>query len=129
MGGGPGDTDRVRRAFVHEAVVLMAADGDARAPGAAITVALCGHWQHEPPCPLAPHHPSARRHGGEVRLRVLFAAAPAAEAEVRRRIEAALSRGRLDGPDGATTHWALRDARPGLLGEDEADHARRLLST
>jgi hypothetical protein len=27
----------------------------------AITVALCGHREHQPPCPTAPHHASAER--------------------------------------------------------------------
>jgi hypothetical protein len=117
----------VRLAFVHDAVVTMAAGGDVRAPGAAITVALCGHWEHEPPCPLAPHHTDAQRAGGQVRLRVLFAAEPAAEAEVRSRIEAGLSRATLTGPDGVTTRWQLHSAQPGLLRHDEARHAEQLI--
>jgi hypothetical protein len=117
----------VRQAFVHDAVVTMEADGDVRAPGGAITVALCGHWDHEPPCPLAPHRTDAQTSGNQVRLRVLFAAEPAAEAEVRGRIDAALSRGSLTGPDGVTTRWQLRDAHPGLLRDDEAGHAERLI--
>ena len=39
----------------------MEPDADVQAPGAAVTVALCGHWEHEPPGPLAPHWVS----GGE----------------------------------------------------------------
>jgi hypothetical protein len=107
----------------------MEAGGDVRAPGAAITVALCGRWEHEPPCPIAPHHTAAERIGDEVRLRVLFAAEPAAEAEVRSRIEAALSRTRLDGPDGVATRWQFRSARSGLVRKDEATHAERLVQT
>jgi hypothetical protein len=126
------DTGLVRQAFVHDAVVTMAPGGDLRAPGAAITVALCGHWEHEPPCPLAPHHTDARRSedhgaGDQVQLRVLFAAEPAAEAEVRSRIEAALAGSGLTGPDGVATCWQLRSARPGLLRADEAAHAERLI--
>jgi hypothetical protein len=117
----------MRHAFVHDAVVTMGADGDVRAPGAAITVALCGHWDHEPPCPLAPHHTDAQRTGDQVRLRVLFAAEPAAEAEVRSRIDAALSGSSLTGPDGVTTHWQLRSAQPGRLRDDEAQHAGQLI--
>ncbi len=127
----------MRQAFVHDAVVTMAPGGDLRAPGAAITVALCGHWEHEPPCPLAPHHTEARRtedqgsgdqgSGDQVQLRVLFAAEPAAEAEVRGRIEAALAESRLTGPDGVATRWQLRSAQPGLLRADEAAHAGRLI--
>jgi hypothetical protein len=76
---------------------------------------------------LAPHHTSAERFGDVVRLRILFAAEPALEAEVRRRIEAALAGGRLAGPDGVTTDWQLRSGRPGDLSPDEADHAERLI--
>jgi hypothetical protein len=112
----------VRRAFAHDAVVTLAPGGDERAPGAAITVALCGHWEHEPPCPLAPHHTGATPGpGGELRLRVLFAAAPDDEAEVRGRIDAALAAGGLD-----TTRWEFGGSRPGTVREDEAAHAARL---
>ena len=38
---------------------MMPAPADDGAPGAAVTVALCGHWEHPPPCPLAPHHTRA----------------------------------------------------------------------
>ena len=117
----------MRQAFVHDAVVIMEAGGDERAPGAAVTVALCGHWDHEPPCPLAPHSTAAQRSGGQVRLRVLFAAEPAAEAEVRQRIEAALSRDSLTGPDGVVTHWPLRGAQAGRLRDDEAQQAAQLV--
>ncbi|MFD0857251.1 hypothetical protein ACFQ07_33920 [Actinomadura adrarensis] len=104
----------------------MRADDDLRAPGAAVTVALCGHWEHESPCPLAAHHTAAERSGDEVRLRILFAAEPADEAEVRNRIEAALSQGYLDGPDGVTTRWQFRCAQPGSVKEHERRHAERL---
>ena len=73
--GGPAvDTDPVRQAFVHDAVVTMEAGGDARAPGAAVTSALRGHRHREPPCPLPPHRTGARRSGDEASLRVLPAA-------------------------------------------------------
>jgi hypothetical protein len=121
------ESDPARQAFAHDAVVTMEAGGDTRAPGAAITVALCGHWEHEPPCPLAPHRTGARQDGDQVRLRVLFAAEPAAEAEVRRRIDAALSAGALALPDGGTARWRLRSARPGQVRDDEAEHAERLI--
>lgn len=107
----------------------MEAGGDVRAPGAAITLALCGRWEHEGPCPLAPHSTDAQRSGDQVRLRVLFAAEPAAETDVRSRIEAALSQAGLTGPDGVTTRWQLCSSRPGLLRTDEAGHAQRLLQT
>ena len=69
----------------------MEPDADMRAPGAAITAALCGHWDHQPPCPPAPHHSHAKRLGGQVHVRILFAAEPETEPTVRRRIDWALS--------------------------------------
>lgn len=117
----------MRQAFVHDAVVTIEPGGDVRAPGAAVTVALCGHWDHQPPCPLAPHSTDAQRSGDQVQLRVLFAAEPAAEAEVRRRIEAALARDGLTGPDGTITHWQLRRAQAGQLRDDEAQQAEQLV--
>ena len=72
----------MRQAFAQEAVLLMEPHADVRAPGAAVTVALCGHWDHEPPCPLAPHHVSAAGNDGELRVRILFAAEPDKEDEV-----------------------------------------------
>ncbi|QFG21493.1 hypothetical protein [Actinomadura sp. WMMB 499] len=116
-----------RRAFAHEAVVAMDTGEDVRAPGAAITVALCGHWEHRPPCPLAPHHTDARRAGDRVRPRVLFASEPAAEADVRSRIERALTEGRLTGLGGVTARWRLLSARPAAVRPDEAEHAGRLV--
>jgi hypothetical protein len=117
----------MRQAFAHDAVLIMEADGDTRALGAAITAELCGHWEHPPPCPLAPHSTDTQNSGSEVRLRVLFAAEPAAEAEVRDRIVEALSRGRLSGPDGLTTRWEFRGAQASAVRADETIRAARLV--
>jgi hypothetical protein len=46
--GGYPHTGIMRQAFAHEAVLVMEPDADVRAPGAAVAVALCGHWDHEP---------------------------------------------------------------------------------
>lgn len=116
----------MRRAFVQEAVLLMDPHADMRAPGAAVTVALCGHWEHEPPCPLAPHYVSARDDEGELRMRILFAAEPGQEGHVRRLIERALS-GQLTFPDGFATRWQLRASWPGEITAEETDHADRLI--
>lgn len=105
----------------------MELDADTRAPGAAVTVALCGSWEHGPPCPLASHHSRAERSGDVVQMRILFATEPALEAEVRHRIEAALTGGRLAGPDGRTAHWQLCGSRPGELSPEEAEHAALLI--
>jgi hypothetical protein len=119
----------VRQPFAHEAVLTIDADGDVGAPGAAITVALCRHWDHDPPCPLAPHHTAAERVGDDVHVRTLFAVEPAPEDEVRERIRSALGEGRLVGPDGRTTRWQLRSGAPAPVRPEEANHARRLAVT
>jgi hypothetical protein len=116
----------MRRPFAHDAVLSMDAEGDPRAPGAAITVALCGHWEHEPPCPLAPHHTAAERVDGEVRLRTLFAVEPQREDEVRSRIRGALAAGRLVDGDGRESRWSLLSSEPATVRPEEAEHARRL---
>jgi hypothetical protein len=118
----------MREAFAHEAVLAMAPDADPRAPGAAITAELCGHWEHNPPCPLAPHHTRADRAAGDVRLRILFAVEPSLEDSVRQRIDQALSRGHLPGPEGPPTTWQLRLSRRTEIAPEETDHARRLTS-
>jgi hypothetical protein len=106
----------------------MAPDGDLRAPGGAITVGLCGSWEHEPPCPLAPHHSSAERVGVDVRVRTLFAVEPEREEEVRWRIAQALAAGEQRGPAGGLTRWRLLGITSDAVLPHEADHARRLAS-
>jgi hypothetical protein len=115
----------MRSVFAHDAVLAAPAEADDAAPGAAVTVALCGHWEHEPPCPLAAHHCAVVRVGGELRLRILFAAEPADEAGVRRRIDAALAAGRLPGSDAAPA-WALLRSSAGEVRADEQAHGERL---
>lgn len=116
----------MREAFAHDAVVEIESDDDLDGPGAAITVSLCGHWEHEPPCPLAAHHTGAERDGAVVRLRVLFATEARDEAEVRRRIDRALAEGEQTTPSGGTAHWRLVSTAPGTVEAAEAEHARRL---
>lgn len=113
----------MREAFAHEAILIMAPGTDTQAPGAAVTLALCGHWQHEPPCPLAPHNSYAVRVGGDVRIRTLFAVEPELESSIRHRIDRALSSGQLRGSDGATTRWGLRSSRHSVVAAEEMDCA------
>ena len=120
---GPAD----RLPFAHDAVLALMHGGDDRAPGGAITVALCGSWTHEPPCPLAPHHTGVHRDGDEVTLRVLFAASPDDEARVRALIDEALDRGAGADPEGARTSWRLLRTGPSPVRPEERDHAERLL--
>ncbi len=115
-----------RRSYAHDAVLTMGLEADLRAPGGAITIALCGRGEHEPPCPLAAHHTRTERADGEVRVHVLFATEPDREAEVRGLIEAALAGGAFTAPDGTATTWSLRTAGAGELATTETAHAARL---
>ena len=117
-----------RAAYAHDAIFILDHGGDPRAPGGAITVALCGHWDHEPPCPLAPHHTDAVPAGDDTfRLRVLFATAPQDEGKVRELITKALSSGRMTGPDGQVTRWMVKSSGAGSIRQEETDHAARLV--
>ena len=116
----------MRQAYAHNAVLTMAPDGDSRAPGGAITVALCGRIDHDPPCPVAPHHTAVERDGDAVRLRILFATEPERVEVVRSGIDGALRAGTFDGPDGGTTRWHLLESAPAPVSPAEHDHAERL---
>ena len=107
---------------------ILEADGDETRTGGAITVALCGSWTHEPPCPLAPHHTRVQRSGAR--------ADPAAALRRRPGRRAAGARagrggtgprlGRHPGrqPDGVAAAWSPAP-RPCEL-DGGSDHARRL---
>lgn len=120
----------MRQAFAHEAALILPPDSDERAPGAAVTVALCGHWEHDPPCPLAPHHVRADRAGDsrELRVRILFAAEPGDEAEVRRRIDLALA-GQWPLPGDLTAAWQVTGSAPSDVTAAEEAHAERLVAS
>jgi hypothetical protein len=103
----------------HEAVLELEAGADAAAPGAAITVELCGHWKHEGTCRW-PHRTSVISLVGRVlSARVLYAASPSELHEVRSRLAAALNRGELTGPDGHVHRWRVR--REGISHPLECD--------
>jgi hypothetical protein len=120
------DEPVARLTGVHRAVLALSPGADRRAPGGAVTAALCGSWEHPPPCPLAPHHTAVDGADDGVEVRVVFAAAPADEYEVRRRIVAALDAGETTGPDGVVSRWRLVEAAPGTLRDYERDLAARL---
>jgi hypothetical protein len=109
-----------REAFVLEAELLLADDTDPAAPGAAVTVALCGHWEHEGPCRWPHNNAIATGGGGTARFRTLFVAARAEEQDVRGLIADALA---------AAGGWSVTSsgARPVAASED--DLARGLLAT
>ena len=96
--------------FAHEAVVALIGASTSAAPGGAVTVALCGHWEHDGPC-LWPHHTSVvARDDTSVTVRVEFSCAEDDEHHVRRLIRRALQSGAVVGPHGCET-WTLIDDR------------------
>lgn len=119
----------MRQAYAHEAVVVMSPGSDDRAPGGAITVALCGSLDHEPPCPIAAHHTATEQHGDELHLRILFAAAPDRCGDVREQIDAALREQCFAGPDGHVSTWRTLRTGCARVIPGERPHARRLLNS
>ena len=95
--------------FEHQLRFLICLDSNAdhRAPGGAVTVALCGHWEHDGSCRW-PHHTRLLPAGDTAHECIVDYDAPDSElAEVRCRVEEALERGQLVGPDGHLSTWRL----------------------
>jgi len=124
-----GRISTVNGLYVHAATLLMDGAADPATPGAAITTALCGHWEHPPPCPLAAHHTRWSRDADRVSLRIVFAAAPASEGNVRALIDNALASGAFERPNGTVSHWALLASGPAELSGPEREHAERISGT
>ena len=105
-------------AFVLEAELALGEEVDPAAVGAAVTVELCGHWEHEGPCRW-PHNSAIEVQRDPTRFRTLFVAGEREATLVRDRIETAL---RGDGG------WRLIHVRSRPVAERERDLAERLLS-
>jgi hypothetical protein len=113
----------VRRPFVHHATLSLALGSDEGAPGAAITVALCGHWEHEGCCHW-PHLTTTSRDGVVLRVRTVFAATAEDEDVVRRRVADALQSGTLDGPHGRSA-WTLESQGTAMVEPADVVWAHR----
>lgn len=96
--------------FAHEAVVALVGASTSAAPGGAVTVALCGHWEHDGPCAWPHHTTIVDRSEHMVTVRVEFSCDGTEEHEVRRLIRRALQGGAVVGPEGCET-WTLLDER------------------
>jgi hypothetical protein len=118
-----------RVGHVQVATLGMDPGFDERAPGGAVTVALCGALEHDPPCPLAPHHTTVEVGDAEATIRVVFACDPAHEFEVRSRIDASLAAGTFRGPNGVTSTWRMLEAHAGHLDPSEEALADGLLDS
>ena len=112
----------MRQAFAHEARIEVLDGSDERVPGAAVTVALCGHWEHQPPCRV-PHRTDVASRDDDLVVRVLFACDPADEGDVRARVEEALAGCEfpVPAPGGdRATRWRLLRSAPGEVSDADA---------
>jgi len=106
------------RAHVIEAELELDLGLDPAAVGAAVTVELCGHWEHDGPCRW-PHNSAIDAGHHPVGFRTLFVADDAEAEVVRNRVEAALR-----GADA----WRVVALRWREVSESERARAGRLLS-
>jgi hypothetical protein len=121
-----------RQAYAHTATVRLTLGDDPAAIGASITVALCGHWEHDGPCPIAPHHTSWHHDPNAaaiIHTRTLYAVTPEERDDALLRIREGLATGKLVGPAGQTTTWRLLDDRQSPLEAHETEHAEQLAAS
>jgi len=104
-------------AHVVRAELVLGADCDPRAVGAAVTTALCGEWEHDGPCRW-PHNNAIDADASPATFRTLFVATDADAPTVRARIEAALR---------GSSSWRASDVRRERIGAGDRALARRLL--
>jgi len=105
-----------RAPFAIDAVLAMHADADPRAPGGEVTVALCGHWEHDGPCRW-PHNSRLETDTDAAHLRTVVVAAGDEHEEIVRKVEGALR---------ADSRWVVLRFATGPIAGDERDLAARL---
>ena len=89
---------------------------DTRAPGGAVTVELCGHWEHDGPCRW-PHNSRIDVDASPVRLRTIVVVSDDDRSDVVRRVEAALRR---------DDRWTLARFSVRPVADEERELALRL---
>ena len=114
---------------MHQALIRAGSSFDARAPGGAVTVALCGTLNHDGPCPLAPHHTSTSLIDDLIAVRIVFATEPEREGMVRQYVDTALSAESFRSPDGVLSSWTVVHSEPTSLNAHEYALADRLSNT
>ena len=93
--------------YSREYLLRFAPDADTRGPGGAVTIALCGAWDHEGPCRW-PHYSSVRKaQDGHHHLRVDYNCPLEDKREVESRMDDAVRSGRVIGPDEIPVFWEL----------------------
>jgi hypothetical protein len=110
--------------FVHAAHIRLAPGGDERAPGGAVTTALCGHWEHEGACRW-PHHTDIERgESQDIQIRIVVGCREDERAAVQATIVEALDAATLDGPTGVTTWSVVNQGSADATSEEQALLAR-----
>ena len=104
-------------AFVVGALIELGDGTDPAAVGAAVTVALCGHWEHDGPCRW-PHNSAIDASRSPAMFRTLYVASREESPLVEQRIRDALAAG--DGWDAVSV-----ERRP--VDESDEALAERLL--
>jgi hypothetical protein len=105
-------------AYVLEAEIELEEGADPRAVGAAVTVELCGHWEHEGPCAW-PHNSAIDAARTPALLRTIYVADEDEEPEIRDRIVRSLNQ---------AADWSVEGIRARPIADDERDLANRLAS-
>jgi hypothetical protein len=106
-----------RQAYAHQVDLVLDAGADPAAPGGAVTVALCGSWDHEGACRW-PHHNEIDTGPELARLRTIFVADPSEAEQIRGVIEGALRAGQS---------WRVVATHARPLALDDDDLGRSLL--
>jgi hypothetical protein len=105
-------------AYVLEAEIQLQEGCDPRAVGAAVTVELCGHWEHEGPCTW-PHNSATDTERSPALFRTIYVADEQEEPEIRDRIERSLKQ---------ADEWRVIAVRSRPVSADERELADRLAS-
>jgi hypothetical protein len=105
-------------AYVVEAALVLGERCEAAAVGAAVTVELCGHWEHDGACRW-PHNNALDTGREPPVFRTVFVADEAEEPVVRERIEASLRR---------ADAWSVISVRARPPAASERGLAARLLA-
>jgi len=103
-------------AYVLQAHLQLDEGVDPASIGAAVTVELCGHWEHEGKCRW-PHNSDIHEDGSRFVFRTLWISTPADSVEVQTRITRALT---------GIQHAAATDMRRRPVAAGEEALAERL---
>ena len=99
-----------------DAELALRDDVDPRAPGGEVTVALCGHWEHEGPCRW-PHNSRIDTDESPARLRTVVVVPAEERDEVVGKVETRLR---------ADERWSVTGFSTGDINDDERELAERL---